>query len=291
MANAHAARRVDAQPLAAVQPQRADLPLRAAEPRPVAAGVEDHRGLGARAALPLDPGRGGRFRLRRHHHAVPGAARPEQAVRLRRHRAADLRSNLPTTTPTRAAASTRRAGSSTTSAAWGWCATPQDIGNIVVAQKNGIPVYVRDVAQVQIGHAPRLGQFGYMRQDEAVEGVILMRVGEQAQVILKRVEAMTKDLNEHVLPPDVKIVPYYDRQGLIEETTRNGGAQPAARHAAGAGDPGAVPVQRAHGADRGGHHSRSRCCSRSSAWTGGTFRRTCFPSAPSISASSWTARW
>ena len=47
-----------------------------------------------------------------------------------------------------------------------------------------------------------------------------MRVGEQAQVILRRVEAMTKELNEHVLPPDVKVVPYYDRQGLIEETTK-----------------------------------------------------------------------
>src|SRR5277367_5314069 len=95
-----------------------------------------------------------------------------------------------------------------------------DIGNIVVSTHNGIPVYVRDIAQVQIGHAERLGQFGYMKQDEAVEGVILMRVGEQAQVILKRVEDMTKDLNDHVLPPDVKVVPYYDRQGLIEETTQ-----------------------------------------------------------------------
>ncbi|MBZ5578629.1 MAG: CusA/CzcA family heavy metal efflux RND transporter [Acidobacteriia bacterium] len=95
-----------------------------------------------------------------------------------------------------------------------------DIGNIVVSQKNGIPVYVKDLAQVQIGYAPRLGQFGYQKQNEAVEGVILMRVGEQAQVILKRVEAVTQDLNQHVLPPDVKIVPYYDRQGLIAETTR-----------------------------------------------------------------------
>jgi cobalt-zinc-cadmium resistance protein CzcA len=94
-----------------------------------------------------------------------------------------------------------------------------DIGNIVVTQKGGIPVYVKDLAKVEIGNAPRLGQFGYMRQDEAVEGVILMRVGEQAQVILKRVEAMTDDLNQHVLPPDVKVVPFYDRQGLIEETT------------------------------------------------------------------------
>ena len=95
-----------------------------------------------------------------------------------------------------------------------------DIGNIVLQEKSGIPVYVKDIAKVQIGYAPRLGQFGYMKQDEAVEGVILMRVGEQAQVILRRVEAMTKELNEHVLPPDVKVVPYYDRQGLIEETTK-----------------------------------------------------------------------
>ncbi len=95
-----------------------------------------------------------------------------------------------------------------------------DIGNIVVQEKNGTPVLVKDLAKVQIGYAPRLGQFGFMKQDEAVEGVILMRVGEQAQVILKRVEAMTKELNEHVLPPDVKVVPYYDRQALIEETTK-----------------------------------------------------------------------
>ena len=95
-----------------------------------------------------------------------------------------------------------------------------DIGNIILQQKGNIPVYVKDVAKVEIGHAPRLGQFGYMKQDEAVEGVILMRVGEQAQVILRRVEAMTKELNERVLPPDVKVVPFYDRQSLIEETTK-----------------------------------------------------------------------
>jgi cobalt-zinc-cadmium resistance protein CzcA len=95
-----------------------------------------------------------------------------------------------------------------------------DIGNIVVATHDGIPVYVKDIAQVEIGHAPRLGQFGYMRQNDAVEGVILMRVGEQAQVVLKKVQAMTDTLNKSVLPPDVKIVPYYDRTDLIQETTR-----------------------------------------------------------------------
>src|SRR6476660_9934794 len=95
-----------------------------------------------------------------------------------------------------------------------------DIGNIVVATHGGIPVFVKDVATVTIGHAPRLGQFGYMRQPDAVEGVVLMRAGEQAQEVLKKVEAMTDTLNRTVMPADVKIVPYYDRTDLIHETTR-----------------------------------------------------------------------
>src|SRR5665213_3470370 len=98
--------------------------------------------------------------------------------------------------------------------------TPEDIGNIVVAAHKGIPTYVKDVAKVEIGHADRLGQFGYLKNNDAVEGVILMRVGEQAQVVLKRVEAVTKNLNDHVLPPDIKVVPYYDRSDLIAETTQ-----------------------------------------------------------------------
>jgi heavy metal efflux system protein len=98
--------------------------------------------------------------------------------------------------------------------------TLDDIGNIVVTTHNGIPAYVKDVATVTMGHADRLGQFGYMQDDDAVEGVILMRVGEQAQVVLKRVEALTKELNAHELPPDIKVVPYYDRSDLIQETTQ-----------------------------------------------------------------------
>ena len=95
-----------------------------------------------------------------------------------------------------------------------------DIGNIVIASHAGIPVSVRDIGTVAIGSAPRLGQFGYMRQNDAVEGVILMRVGEQAQVILKKVQDLTVTLNHSVLPPDVKIIPYYDRTELIAETTK-----------------------------------------------------------------------
>jgi cobalt-zinc-cadmium resistance protein CzcA len=102
----------------------------------------------------------------------------------------------------------------------GRVATLEDIGNIVLAVKNSVPVLVKDVATVEIGHAPRLGQFGFNKQNDAVEGIILMRTGEQAQVVLKRVEAKTRELNDHVLPKDVKVVPFYDRSDLVRLTTR-----------------------------------------------------------------------
>ncbi|HEY6274437.1 MAG TPA: CusA/CzcA family heavy metal efflux RND transporter [Terriglobales bacterium] len=99
----------------------------------------------------------------------------------------------------------------------------QDIGNIVIASNKGTPIRVRDVGEVTIGYAPRLGEFGFQTResnhDDAVEGVILMRRGEQAQEVLKGVEAKTEALNNSVLPKDVKIVPYYDRSGLVRLTT------------------------------------------------------------------------
>ncbi|HEV8447169.1 MAG TPA: efflux RND transporter permease subunit [Gemmatimonadaceae bacterium] len=97
--------------------------------------------------------------------------------------------------------------------------TLEDIGNIVLAVKNNVPILVKDVAKVEIGHAPRLGQFGFDTTDDAVEGIVLMRTGEQAQVVLKRVEEKTRELNDHVLPKDVKVVPYYDRSDLVSLTT------------------------------------------------------------------------
>ena len=97
--------------------------------------------------------------------------------------------------------------------------TPEDIGNVVLAVSNGIPVLAKNLGRVVIGHAPRLGQFGYQDQDDAVEGVILMRTGEKTQEVLKRVEAKTQDLNRNILPKDVKIHTFYDRTDLISLTT------------------------------------------------------------------------
>jgi cobalt-zinc-cadmium resistance protein CzcA len=96
--------------------------------------------------------------------------------------------------------------------------TLADIGNVVVAVHDGIPTLVRDVGDVRLGIAPRLGEFGIGRQDDAVEGVIMLRTGEKTQEVLKRVEAKTQDLNTSILPKDVKVVPFYDRSDLVHQT-------------------------------------------------------------------------
>ena len=91
---------------------------------------------------------------------------------------------------------------------------------MVVGVHNGTPVLVKDIGKVVIGAAPRLGQFGYMDQDDAVEGVILMRTGEKTQNVLKAVEAKADELNNKILPKDVKVYPFYDRSELIALTTK-----------------------------------------------------------------------
>jgi cobalt-zinc-cadmium resistance protein CzcA len=100
----------------------------------------------------------------------------------------------------------------------GRLSTVEDIGNVVLAVHNGVPVLLKDVGRVAIGIAPRLGEFGYEKQDDAVEGVILLRTGEKTQDVLKGVEAKTRELNTEVLPKDVKVVPFYDRTDLITLT-------------------------------------------------------------------------
>jgi len=102
----------------------------------------------------------------------------------------------------------------------GRLSTPDDIGKVVLAVHNGTPVLVKDVGDVVIGSAPRLGQFGFNDNNDAVEGVILMRTGEQAQTVLKAVQAKTDELNRSILPKDVKVMPFYDRSDLIRLTTR-----------------------------------------------------------------------
>jgi len=79
-------------------------------------------------------------------------------------------------------------------------------------------VRIRDVGEVTIGNAPRLGEFGFQKNDDSVEGVILMLRGEQTQNVLAGVEKKTEELNNGILPPDVKVLPFYDRSDLVRLT-------------------------------------------------------------------------
>lgn len=95
-----------------------------------------------------------------------------------------------------------------------------DIRDTMLTQVNGVPVLVRDVAEVRVSNAPRLGIVGHDGQGDVVEGIVLMSRGGQSLPTLKRVEAEIEHINNStILPPEVKIQRIYDRSGLIHTTT------------------------------------------------------------------------
>lgn len=93
-----------------------------------------------------------------------------------------------------------------------------DIENTIVDIFNGNPLLVKEVATVRETSAPRVGQVGLNDNDDAVEGIILMRKGENAAEVLKRVKAKIHELNTTILPEDVSIETFYDRDNLMEYT-------------------------------------------------------------------------
>ena len=96
--------------------------------------------------------------------------------------------------------------------------SPDDIGSIVIAEHNGTPLLIRDLADVTIGSVPRQGLVGRDADDEVVVGIVLMRKGENPSEVLTDIKERIDRLNGSVLPRDVKIVPYYDRSRLIATT-------------------------------------------------------------------------
>ena len=97
---------------------------------------------------------------------------------------------------------------------------PADIENIVVTEAKGVPVFVKDVGRVAITAAPQTGVFGLDGEQGGVEGIVLMRRGENPSEVLKAVKAAVEDLNENRLPRGVAIRPIYDRTDLVENTLR-----------------------------------------------------------------------
>ncbi|NNM69245.1 MAG: efflux RND transporter permease subunit [Gallionella sp.] len=95
-----------------------------------------------------------------------------------------------------------------------------DIRNTMITASNGTPVLVRDIATVSVGNLPRLGIAGNDQDDDIVQGIVLMRRGEQSTPTIQRVEAELKKINKSgVLPPGVHIERIYDRSELISITT------------------------------------------------------------------------
>src|SRR5215469_5007884 len=96
-----------------------------------------------------------------------------------------------------------------------------DIGRVVLAQNKGVSVMLHDVANVTIGNRPRLGIAGQDIDDDIVQGIVLMRRGEQSMPTIRAVEDEVRNIdNSGILPPGVIIKPIYDRTDLINVTTR-----------------------------------------------------------------------
>src|SRR6516162_7214432 len=99
--------------------------------------------------------------------------------------------------------------------------TAEELSNTMLTQSGGNPVLVRDVASVQVSNKPRLGIAGKDADDDIVQGIVLMRRGEQSMPTIKRVEREVDRINNsNILPPGVRIERIYDRKDLIDITTR-----------------------------------------------------------------------
>jgi heavy metal efflux system protein len=95
------------------------------------------------------------------------------------------------------------------------------LANTMIASQNGTPVLVKDVATVSVGYQPRLGIAGQNDDDDIVQGIVLMRRGEQSSPTIARVEELVDRINNStILPPGVHIERIYDRKDLIQTTTK-----------------------------------------------------------------------
>ncbi len=94
-----------------------------------------------------------------------------------------------------------------------------DIENIIVDNANGNPILVKNLAHVYESALPRVGQTGLGKNDDVVEGIVVMRKGENAKETLVLIKAKIKELNEKILPKDIKVETFYDRDNLMDYTT------------------------------------------------------------------------
>ena len=98
--------------------------------------------------------------------------------------------------------------------------TKEEIDLIIVKNIHGTPIFVKDVAEVTESFKPRLGKVGRGDEDDVVEGIVLLRKGENPSEVLKLLNATITDLNDRVLPDGIAIKVFYDRTTLVNLTTR-----------------------------------------------------------------------
>jgi len=92
-----------------------------------------------------------------------------------------------------------------------------DIENIVLKSSGGTPTYIRDVAQVKVGEAVRMGAAMKNGRDECVGGIVMMLRGENSRDVVRRVADKVREINENnILPQGIKIVPFYDRSDIVK---------------------------------------------------------------------------
>jgi cobalt-zinc-cadmium resistance protein CzcA len=94
-----------------------------------------------------------------------------------------------------------------------------DIGNIIIEERHGVPVLVKNVASVHEGDLPRVGQVGLDSNDDVVEGIVVMRKDENPSEVLARVKDRIAEINANDLPKDVRMVTFYDRDNLMHYCT------------------------------------------------------------------------
>lgn len=94
-----------------------------------------------------------------------------------------------------------------------------DIENILVEQAGGNPVLVKNLASVNVSSMPRVGQVGLDDNDDVVEGIVVMRKGENPKEVLGRVKEKIEEIKSNSLPDDVQMQTFYDRDNLMNYTT------------------------------------------------------------------------
>jgi heavy metal efflux system protein len=94
----------------------------------------------------------------------------------------------------------------------------QDLGNIVILQKNGTPVFLRNLGSLQLGALERRGILGKDRDPDSVSGIVLLLRGKNPSAVLDGIHGQVDALKRGILPPDVRLVPYLDRTELVKTT-------------------------------------------------------------------------